>query len=106
MPSILRDDLYKPWFVDHDKWGFEVLSGDYLGVVVQLDELTVDKISQESNGIGIDLGYQLIHIPELVPIENTQNGKFIKVMDLIVNDILREAVETHREQEQNRESNT
>ena len=79
MPSILRDDLYKPWFVDHDKWGFEVLSGDYLGVVVQLDELTV---------------------------ENTQNGKFIKVMDLIVNDILREAVETHREQEQNRESNT
>ena len=86
MPSILRDDLYKPWFVDHDKWGFEVLSGDYLGVVVQLDELTVDKISQESNGIGIDLGYQLIHIP--------------------VNDILREAVETHREQEQNRESNT
>ena len=107
MQSILRDDLYTPWFVEHDKWGFEVLRGDYLGVVVQLDELTVDKITQENNGTtAIDLGYHVIEKPEIMEDHETTSVKFQKVMDVIVNDILKEAVSTHREHEQNRKSNT
>ena len=32
---MLREDLYTPWFQDNE-WGFEFISGEFLGTVVQL----------------------------------------------------------------------
>ena len=43
---MLRDDLYKPWFADQDRWGFEVLSGDYQGVIIQLESLKFEEVNK------------------------------------------------------------
>ena len=51
---MLRDDLYKPWFADQDRWGFEVLSGDYQGVIIQLESLKFEEVNKKA----LEKGYE------------------------------------------------
>ena len=36
---MLRNELFKPWFVGEKDWGFEIIDGEYKGVTVQIEKL-------------------------------------------------------------------
>tara|TARA_S200002703_G_C3583812_1_gene179299 strand:+ start:121 stop:432 length:312 start_codon:yes stop_codon:yes gene_type:complete len=91
---MLRDDLYKPWFADKERWGFEVLSGDFQGVIIQLEELKFEQVEQKS---AIGINYHVIHKPEIIPKEDMKNNNFQSLIDTVVNDILNEAMENYEQ---------
>lgn len=95
---MLRGDLYNPFFENND-WGFEILSGDFQGVVVQIENL---KFPREDDP-QIDIDFHVIHKPELLSNDDIKGPMFNAVFETIVNDIVREAIEIHNE---NRNNNT
>lgn len=98
---MLRDDLYRPWFID-EKWGVEILSGDFLGLVVEITKLEFsDKIDNS-----VDLEYNVIHKPEDLNEEAVKGPMFTNTMELVVNDILREAVEIAKNEQSTRNNDS
>lgn len=95
---MLRGDLYKPWFLEKDKWGFEIIDGEYCGVVVQLEKLDFAEEGEEGN---LDVVYHVVHKPELLSDDNVKGELFKSTFELIINDILREALDITKD-EQNR----
>ena len=95
---MLRNDLYKPWFVEDKRWGFEVISGEYQGLVVQLEN--IDMIEESKNGIGVN--YHIIHKPEIITDTMMKSEMLNQTFDLIINDIIQEAMEI----DDNRNNNT
>jgi len=93
---MLRDDLYKPWFADNDRWGFEVLSGDYQGVIIQLEELKFEEVEDTPNR-AIGINYHVIHKPEIILEQDMKNNNFKSLIDTVVNDILNEAMENYEQ---------
>lgn len=91
---MLRDDLYKPWFADKERWGFEVLSGNFQGVIIQLEELKFEQVEQKS---AIGINYHVIHKPEIIPKEDMKSNNFQSLIDTVVNDILNEAMENYEQ---------
>ena len=96
---MLRNDLYRPWFVEDEKWGFEILSGDFQGLVVQLEKL--DMLTEDKPGVGVN--YHVIHKPDHVTKEMMQSEMLSQTFDLIINDILQEAMQIN--DEHNRDNN-
>lgn len=88
---MLRNDLYRPWFIDEKKWGFEILDGEFKGVVVQLENLQFKEGSNDGN---LDVEYHIIYKPEILAGEEIKGDLFKTVFELIVNDIVKEAIET------------
>ena len=88
---MLRGDLYTPWFVEQ-KWGFEIISGDFLGVVVEIQDI---KFPNESTD-NVDVDYHVIHRPELITEEDVKGDLFANVFQLIITDILQEAIAIHK----------
>ena len=84
---MLRNDLFKPWFVGND-WGFEIIDGEFNGVTVQIAKL--DWPDEGSNELALD--YHVVHKPELVTDEDIKSETFKAVVEVIINDILREAI--------------
>ena len=84
---MLRNDLFKPWFVGND-WGFEIIDGEFNGVTVQIAKL--DWPDEGSNELALD--YHVVHKPELVTDEDIKSDTFKAVVEVIINDILREAI--------------
>ena len=100
---MLRNDLYRPWFADDKQWGFEILSGDFQGLVVQLEN--IDMIEQSKNNIGVN--YHIIHKPDIVSKDMMKSEILNQTFDLIINDILMEAIEIDNNRDNNiKESNT
>lgn len=99
---MLRNDIYRPWFLESDKWGFEIIDGDFSGVVIQLEKLDFAEEGEEGN---FDVSYHIIHKPELVSEEDVKGELFKSTFELIVNDILREALDIVKD-EQNRNDDT
>lgn len=99
---MLRGDLYKPWFLEKDKWGFEIIDGEYSGVVVQLEKLEFAENGEEGN---LDIEYHVIHKPELLSEDDTKGELFKSTFELIINDIVREALDIAKD-EQNRDNDT
>ena len=95
---MLRNDLYKPWFVEDKRWGFEIISGEYQGLVVQLEN--IDMIEESKNGIGVN--YHIIHKPEIITDTMMKSEMLNQTFDLIINDIIQEAMEI----DDNRNNNT
>lgn len=93
---MLREDLYKPWFAEDNKWGFEYISGDYLGVVIQITEV---KLPEESGGEA-SVDYHVIHRPENLTEEDVQTDMFRASFELVINDILKEAIENYENSKQ------
>ncbi len=85
---MLRNELFKPWFVGDD-WGFEIIDGEYNGVTVQIKKL--DWPNEESNELALD--YHVVHKPELVTDEDLKGDKFKVIIEVIINDILKEAID-------------
>ena len=84
---MLRNELFKPWFVGND-WGFEIIDGEFNGVTVQIAKL--DWPDEGSNELALD--YHVVHKPELVTDEDIKSDTFKAVVEVIINDILREAI--------------
>lgn len=93
--QVLRNDLYKPWFAGEKDWGFEILDGEYSGVVVQIESID---FSSKNDGT-VDLNFHVIN-KEQFPDLDTGSDLFNKNVELIINDILKEAID-HYEQTRN-----
>tara|TARA_B100002019_G_C21062816_1_gene494963 strand:- start:485 stop:751 length:267 start_codon:yes stop_codon:yes gene_type:complete len=83
---MLRGDLYQPHFAEGNKWGVEILSGEFKGVFLQLGELTIGKDKQ----VAVD--YHIIKKPTELT-EDLDGDLFKTVFQTILDDILREAME-------------
>lgn len=94
---MLRNDLYKPWFLEDQRWGFEVISGDFQDVVVEVSKL---EFTNEEAG-NFDIEYHIINKPSLVTEEDVKGDLFKSTFELIINDIVREAIETFDENHRN-----
>lgn len=97
---MLRNELYRPWFLKDSKWGFEIISGEFKDVVVEIEKLEFAK-EQEDN---LDIEYHVINSPSLLAEEDLKGDLFKSTFELIINDIVREAIETSNEN--NRDNNT
>ena len=86
---MLRNELFKPWFVGEKDWGFEIIDGEFNGVTVQIEKL--DLPNEEINELALD--YHVVHKPELITDEDIKGDKFKAVIEVIINDILREAID-------------
>lgn len=95
---MLRNELYRPWFEGNTNWGIEITSGDFKDVVIQIEKM---EFSDEPNNV--ELVYHVISKPDILEEELSKNPVFESTIELIVNDILKEAIEIH---EQNRNSNS
>jgi len=95
---MLRNDLYRPWFTDKQgEWGFEIISGDFQGLVLQIEKL--DFADTDDGNMLAD--YHVIYRPELISEESLKEDGFKVVFETIVSDIIREALENFKD-EQNR----
>lgn len=94
---MLRNELFKPWFVE-DKWGVEVISGQFKDVVLQFNSVEFSE-SEEGN---IQLDYHTINLPDNLSDEDLKTEQFNKCVSRIINDILIEAIKD----EQNRTNNS
>jgi hypothetical protein len=111
---MLRNSLYKPWFVDEDKWGFEIIHGHpFKGVIVQLKYVQSEDLNLseheiiESDKTSLGVEYYIISKPKHVTDEQLKGHKFRTTFDLIVNDILKEALQVDNDRNNNtKKSNT
>jgi len=106
---MLRNDLYRPWFTEPNKageeeWGFEILSGDFSGIVVQIKGVSV---SEQTEG-EVALDFHVINKPSDMEESPTEDPAFTHVIELIINDILREAIDNYEQSGNNdtKESST
>lgn len=91
--QVLRNDLYRPWFIGEKDWGFEIIDGEFSGIVVQVESV---EFSSKEDG-SVDLNYHIINQPEDTRDLDTKGDLFAGTVEIIINDILREAV-NHYEQ--------
>lgn len=97
--QMLRNDLYQPWFVGDKDWGFQIIDGEYSGVVVQVESI---EFSKKDDGT-VDLDFHVIKQPESLQELDIKSDLFTQTVELIINDILKEAIE-HYEQARDNDS--
>ena len=85
--QMLRNDLFKPWFVGKD-WGFEIIDGEFKDVTVQIEKL--DWPEEGKNELALE--YHVVHKPEIITDEDIKSDKFKVIIEVIINDILKEAI--------------
>jgi len=93
---MLRNDLFRPWFVGEKDWGFEIIDGEFKDVAVQIEKLEFP----EDGSSQLNLDYHVVHKPELITEQDLQGDGFKAVVEVIINDILKEAID-HFEQTRN-----
>jgi len=98
---MLRNELYTPWFANND-WGFEIIDGEYNGVVVQVDKVVFTGDDPVGNNLSVD--YHVISKPELLKEDDIKGDLFNALFQTIITDIIKEAVDNY-EYENNREDN-
>ena len=84
---MLRNELFKPWFVGED-WGFEIIDGEYKEVCIQIEKIEFDETADGN----LKLDYHTVRKPELITDEELTGPKFQAIIEVIINDILREAI--------------
>lgn len=95
---MLRNDLYKPWFAkwgkDESDWGFEVIDGEFSGVVVQVTKMDMREETKEDPS-NLVVEYHIIGKPEHLDYDLKKNNLFNNLFQVIINDIVKEAVESY-----------
>lgn len=90
---MLRNDLYRPWFKNQD-WGFEIIDGEFSGVVVQVSNLMLkDETPEDPNNLSVE--YHVIYKPDLITEEQVKDDLFVSLFQTIILDIVKEAVENY-----------
>ena len=97
---MLRNELYNPWFEGNTNWGVEIISGEFKDVVIQIEKMEFTDAPDR-----VELVYHVISKPDILEEELSKNPVFESVMELIVNDVLKEAIEI-LQNEQNRNNHT
>jgi hypothetical protein len=85
-----RNKLFKPWFQD-ESWGVEIIDGYYKDTIVQFKE--IEFVESEEGNISLD--YHLIHRPAVITSEEIQSEEFKGLLSIIIEDVLREALEAN-----------
>lgn len=98
---MLRNELYVPWFKDN-VWGFEVIDGEYSGVVVEVTKVEFTSEDEKGNNLAVD--YNVINKPELIKEDDLKGELFNALFQTIITDIIKEAVDNY-EYENNRKDN-
>lgn len=86
--QVLRTELYNPWFANENDWGFEIIDGEFSGIIVQIEDI---KFNEESDS-GVSLSFHIIKQPEDDREIDIKGELFNSTIELIINDILKEAV--------------
>jgi hypothetical protein len=92
---MLRNDLYLPWFADKEQWGFEVISGEFMNTVIQIEKL---EFGEKDGEIALD--FHVIKRSDILEEDDYKKPIFQETVELIINDILQEAVQGY-EQDRN-----
>jgi hypothetical protein len=100
---MLRNELYTPWFNNSD-WGFEVIDGEFSGVVVQVTELKLKEETDEDDS-NLSVNYHIISKPEIITEEQVKSDLFNALFQTIITDIVKEAVEAY-DSDNNRNNNS
>jgi len=91
---VLRNELYKPWFSKDKDWGFEVIDGEYNGVVVQVTDLQFKEETSEDNS-NLSVEYHVINKPEIISEESVKSDLFNALFQTIITDLVSEAIENY-----------
>ena len=59
---MLRNELFRPWFVGEKDWGFEIIDGEFNGVALQIENL--DFPDEGSSNISLD--YNILNKRDLI----------------------------------------
>lgn len=94
--QVLRNNLFRPWFVGEKDWGFEIIDGEFSGVTVQIEKVEFSK----SDDGRVDLEYHIINKPQDMALTE-DNKMFAAVIEIIINDILTEAVNSYEQTRSN-----
>lgn len=97
---MLRNELFRPWFVNEKDWGIEIVDGEFSGVSIQIESLEFE----ESSDGNVKLDYHTVHRPENISEEDLKSDMFKAVIELILNDVIREAIEIYEQQTRNNNS--
>jgi len=90
---MLRNELYTPWFNNSD-WGFEVIDGEFSGVVVQVAELELKEETEEDPS-NLLANYHVISKPQIITDEQLKSDLFSALFQTIITDIVKEAIESY-----------
>ena len=85
---MLRNDLFRPWFVGEKDWGVEIIDGEFSGVSLQITSI---EFAESSDG-NVQLDYNVIHKPENLTDDDLKTELFSNTLSLIISDVLTEAV--------------
>lgn len=99
---MLRDDLYRPWFVGENEWGVQIISGDFQDVIIQIEKVQFDESTED----GLLVDYHVVSKPSLITEEQLKSDMFYTVFQTIVSDVVKEALDIAKDEylkdEQNR----
>lgn len=105
MPA-LRGSLYNPWF-QKDNWGVEILEGQFQGVVFKINNIQLlEEHELKPDGGNATLDYDIINKPELLTDEDLKSEEFNYTLEVILIDIITEAIEAYENDQQNRTNDT
>lgn len=102
---VLRNELYRPWFVGEQTWGFEIIDGEFKDVVVQIEK--IEFAEEQTSGDNMSVDYHIVFKPSIVEKEDIEGPIFKEIFSTIVTDIISEAVANveNNLNEQNRNDN-
>lgn len=87
--SNYRNKLFRPWF-ENESWGVEVIDGFYKDTIVQFKGVEF----VEGGDGNVSLDYHIIYKPSVVSEDDVKSDEFSNLLTLIIEDIIREAMET------------
>ena len=97
---MLRNSLYRPWFLEDnkEKWGFQILEGEFKDVSILIENINFS----ENNDGDMQVDYEVVNPADF----DSKNETFQAVFELIFNDIVKEAIDGYKQDEQNRANHT
>lgn len=91
---MLRNELYRPWFEGKEDWGFEIIDGEFSGVVVQISK--VEFLEDATTEDNLSAEFHTIHKPEHITQEDINGDLFKSCFQLIITDIITEAIDNFK----------
>ena len=85
-------EYYLPWAVD-GKWGIEIVEGAFTGSVIQIENIEF----KEDNLEELFVDYHMINMAEGLLESDYKDSEFLDMMQLIISDIIAEAIRIHEE---------
>lgn len=104
---MLRNMLYRPFFPDEKVekgWGVEIIDGDFKGVVLIVQNIEFKESDNEDGNLILE--YNIVSSPQEFEDGSLENNPlFQSTMDIIINDILKEAMQIHEQSTRDVDSN-